>query len=158
MSQISKVKAADLFPFISELVDSGVSARLMVIGTSMTPFLRDGIDSVELSKVKFETLCRGNIVLIRRINGTYVLHRVFRKKHDCFFMVGDAQEWIEGPLYPEQLVGVVTAIWRRERRIPCSNIFLKLLSRIWLLLRPCRYFIFKVYRKLRNLIKKALLN
>lgn len=153
MCEIRKVKAASLFPLISELFEYGKNSRISVSGGSMYPFLRDRIDSVELTKGRFEQLALGDIVLIQRTDGRYVLHRIYRKKKDCFFMVGDAQQWIEGPLYPEQLLAVVTAIWRKDKRIACSNMWWRLLSWLWLFLRPFRYSILKVYRKIRKLLK-----
>jgi len=143
-----KVAAASLIPLISELFEHGQNSRIAVSGDSMYPFLRHRIDCVECTKGSFDQLSRGDIVLIQRTNGGYILHRVYRKKKDCFFMVGDAQQWIEGPLYPEQLLAVVTVIWRKDKRIACSNMWWRLLSGLWLYLRPFRYFILKVYGKL----------
>ncbi|MGE5417243.1 MAG: S24/S26 family peptidase [Acidobacteriota bacterium] len=154
MREVTKVKAAELFPLISELIQQGQSARILVSGSSMYPFLRDGIDSVELVQGDFDDLSRGDIVMIRRLDGAYVMHRIIKKNKDSFFMVGDAQEWLEGPITREQLVAVVTAIWRKERKISCSGIGWKLLSEIWLILRPCRYFILRVFSKLSSIINK----
>lgn len=152
MCEIKRIQAAILFPLISEILDHGQNTKISVSGHSMYPFLRDGLDSVELTKAKFEQLGRGDIVMIRRPNSCYVMHRICKKKSDCFFMVGDAQQCIEGPLYPEQLIAKVTAIWRKEKRISCSNRWLKLLSELWLKLRPFRYICLKVYKKCQSVI------
>ncbi|EGW38455.1 S24/S26 family peptidase [Desulfosporosinus sp. OT] len=151
MSEIKKIKAASIFPLISEILEHGQNTRLTVSGDSMYPFLRDGIDSVELTKESYALLSRGDIVLIQRTDGCYVMHRIVRKNDDCFFMVGDAQQWIEGPLYPRQLVAVVTAIWRKDKRIICSNIWWRILSEIWLVSLPFRILIFKIFRKIHKL-------
>lgn len=153
MCEIKKVKAASIFPLISEIIEHGQNARITVSGNSMYPFLRDSIDSVELTKGSFEQLSRGDIVMIQRSDGYYVMHRIIRRDKACFFMVGDAQQWVEGPLYPKQLVAIVTAIWRKDKRISCSNRWWRLLSGIWLYLRPFRYFIMKVHRKIHNMRK-----
>lgn len=153
MCEIKKIKAASMFPLISEIIEHGQNTRISVSGDSMYPFLRDSIDSVELTKGNFEQLSRGDIVMIQRTNGYYVMHRVIRKNKDCFFIVGDAQQWIEGPLYLEQLVAVVSAIWRKDKRIPCSNRWWRLLSGFWIYLRPLRYFILKVHRYIRKTLK-----
>ncbi len=146
MSEVIKVKAAGVFPLISELLANGQDARITVSGNSMFPFLRDGIDSVELRKGSFETLSRGDIVMIQRADEAYVMHRVIRKEKDCFFMLGDAQQWIEGPLYPEQIVAVVPAVWRKEKRISCKDFWWRTLTGLWLHLRPLRRLILKVIR------------
>lgn len=153
MCEIKKVKAASIFELISEILEHGQNARISISGNSMYPFLRDSIDSVELTKGSFEQLSRGDIVMIQRSDSYYVMHRIIRRDKDCFFMVGDAQQWVEGPLYPEQLVAIVTAIWRKDKRIPCSNKWWRLLSWFWLYLRPFRYFILRVRRKLYNMLK-----
>lgn len=155
MFDIKKVKAAKLFPLVSELLEQGQNIRLSVSGHSMYPFLREGVDSVEFAQGSFKDVARGDIVLIKRTSGYYVMHRILSKKEDCFFMVGDAQQWIEGPLYPEQIIAVVSAIWRKEKRIPCCNCWLRILAGLWLFLRPRRYFILKVYRKMRKIIKTS---
>ncbi|MGE5403943.1 MAG: S24/S26 family peptidase [Candidatus Saccharibacteria bacterium] len=156
MREVTRVKAAELFPLISELIQQGQSARLVVSGSSMYPFLRDGIDSVELVKGNFDDLKRGDIVMIQRLDGTYVMHRIIKKDKDSFVMVGDAQEWLEGPISREQMVAVVTAIWRKEEKISCSSTGWKLLSELWLILLPFRYFILRVFNKLSR-IKHRLL-
>lgn len=153
MYGIKKVKANGLFPLVSDLLENGQDVRLPVTGDSMYPFLRDSIDSVEFAKGSFEDVSRGDIVLIQRTTGAYVMHRILLKKADCFYMVGDAQQWIEGPLYPDQIIAVVSAIWRKERRISCSNNWLRCLSKTWLLLRPFRYFILRCFRVLTRILK-----
>lgn len=87
--------------------------------------------------------------MVRRTDGHYVMHRIIRKANDCFFIVGDAQQWIEGPLFPEQLVAVVSVIWRKDKRISCINSWWRLLSRLWLYLRPFRHFLLRAKKKIK---------
>ena len=153
MLDLKKVKNASLFPLVSELLEQGQEVRLTIAGNSMYPFLRHGVDSVEFAKVDFAQINKGDIVLIKREDGSYVMHRVCRKEKDHFFMVGDAQQWIEGPLYPEQLIAVVIALWRRDRRILCSDFKIRLAAMLWLKLRPYRLRIIRVYSKLKAIFK-----
>lgn len=150
--QVIKVKSNTIFPVIVDLLNSGQTARITVTGNSMNPFLKANRDSVELSKTSFQEIRRGDIVLIKRTNGIYVLHRVYKKTEDSFSMVGDAQQWIEGPLYPDQLVAKVISVRRKNKEIPCTNIVWVLLSWIWLRLRVFRYKIFKV----NTIVKRAM--
>lgn len=153
MCEVRKVKSEAIFSVIKELLDQGRSARIIVTGTSMYPFLRENMDSVELSPARFDSLHKGSIVLIRRKNGEYVLHRVLRKKKECFFMAGDAQQWIEGPIYPEQLIAVATVVWRGERKIDCTDIRWRLLSCLWMRLLPVRRLMIHGYWRIRPLLK-----
>lgn len=158
MRKLIIAKASEVFPAIQDIFDeTGSNVRITVSGDSMLPFLRDGIDSVELSSAEFSELKKLDIALIKRVTGEYVLHRVVRKDSDCFFIAGDAQQWIEGPLRPEQLQASVSAIWRRNKRISCDSKLWRLCSRVWLLCLPFRYFILRLARipdKLRRVVTR----
>lgn len=151
------IKAAELFSLTDEIIAKGGRAWITVTGNSMYPFLKEGRDSVELSKATFEKIKKGDIVLIRRITGVFVLHRVFKKGQDCFYMIGDAQQWVEGPLKPEQLHAVVTRIKRKGRVIDCSNPLLKVCVALWMMVIPFRSQIFQVARAFKRLSKKVFL-
>jgi len=154
MNKINRVKSEYLFPVIIELIQNNQKATVTVTGNSMSPFLKEIRDRVELSATSFNEIKRGDIVLIRRKTGYYVMHRVYKKEKDCFFMVGDAQEWIEGPLYPDQLIAIVKRVWRKNREISCDNIIWKFLSLLWLHLRRHRYTIFKINKMFKQLKAK----
>lgn len=157
MSREISVKSAEIFPVIQDLLSAGRSAILTVTGNSMYPFLRNGIDSVELINTDFYKLSRGNIVLIKRNSGAYVLHRIVKKKENCFYIVGDNQQDIEGPLKPDQVVAGVQAIFRQNKRIECSNAYLKLLVSIWITVLPFRRLIniyaFYPFRLVKRFLK-----
>lgn len=154
MRNVKTVQNACLFPLVKEIIEQGQSARISVTGSSMYPFLRDTIDSVEMSKGDFDSLARGDIVLIRRYSGAYVMHRVYKKEKDCFYLVGDAQQQIEGPLFPDQIVAAVPSVWRKGKNISCSNPWWRVLSWIWLLLLPFRHYVFRAGRLIKRLLKK----
>jgi signal peptidase I len=149
MCEIKPVKAEQIFPIIGEIIENNVTVKISVKGMSMYPFLRDTIDRVELMQINFSDIKRGDIVLIRIDNTQYIMHRVIKKEKDCFYLLGDSQQGIEGPFKPEQLFALITAVWRREKRIECSNKKWKILSAIWLLLRPFRFVLLKTYGYLR---------
>lgn len=154
MLEVKQVKAEDLFALADELFELESRVWITVTGMSMYPFLREGGDSVELAKASFEDLKRGDIILIKRDCGFFVLHRVLKKEKNCFYIVGDAQQWVEGPLRPEQLRAVVTRIKRKQRIINCNNPLLKIVAGIWLLLIPFRNKIFRIVRFIISFIRK----
>jgi hypothetical protein len=119
----------------------------------MVPFLREDIDSVELSSISFSDLQFGQIVLIRRTTGPYILHRVILKKKNCFYIAGDAQLWTEGPIFPEQLVAVVKQIWRGDKPVPQNNIFYRVAIFIWWLRLPARVLLKKPVKLIKTLMK-----
>jgi len=154
MYKVNRLKSREMFPLVKEIIESGKSVRIMVTGMSMYPFLREGIDSVELTKPNYQKLRRGDIVLIVRDNGQYIMHRVLKKEKDCFYIVGDAQQWVEGPLRPDQLFASVTAVWRKEKYIDCSRVWWRMLTGIWMYLLPFRYIIIKSYIRIRKIAQK----
>ncbi len=146
MHNVIKAKSAEIFPVVQEILQNENSrVSIIVTGSSMHPFLREGIDSVDLMKPDFDRLKKLDIVLIKRNNGVYVLHRVCRKVSDRFYMVGDNQVYVEGPLYPEQLIAVVSSVKKNGRSIPSRSYRLMIPAGIWMFLLPVRRFIFKAY-------------
>ena len=158
MHKLIHAKAAEVFPVVQDIFNNtGSNVRITVSGDSMYPFLRNGIDSVELSKAEFTELKKFDIVLIKRETGDYILHRVIKKDKDCFFIAGDAQQWIEGPLFPVQLQAVVKAVWRRNKKISCDSRLWLTYSRVWLQCLPIRYLLLRLARipdKLRRVVAR----
>jgi len=150
------VKAELIFPFVKEILSQGKLVRITVTGSSMYPFLREAIDSVELSGGCFSDLRKGDITLIKRENGQYILHRVLLVKADSFFIVGDAQQWVEGPLYEKQLIAIASAIYRKDFRISCYGRLWRIASFLWLKLLPYRKPLITYFKKLRKIMKVAL--
>lgn len=153
MPEERRVKSAEMFPLVQEIFDNGGSARIIVTGMSMYPFLSENRDSVELIKSNFSDIKRGDIVLALRDSGQYFLHRIWRKKTDSFYLVGDAQTWIDGPYRPDQLIAFVRKVWRKERVIDCSSLWWRITGTAWLLLRPFRGYILRIFSGLRKIVK-----
>lgn len=150
MGQIKTAASSALFPVIREILDAGGKARLSVTGTSMFPFLRERTDSVELQKVYYPQIRRGDIVLFLRPCGEYVLHRVVRAGPSSFYVMGDNQQWLEGPLFPTQLIAAAAAVWRGETRIDCRRFHWRFLSWLWLLVIPFRGIIKRVLYRMER--------
>jgi len=151
MGEVKLIKSACIFPAIRELLQEGTQVWLTVTGMSMYPFLREDKDSVKLVSACFDTINKGDIVLIQRVSGEYILHRVFKKDDNCFFMAGDAQKWIEGPLEPDRLIAAVAEIRRNGRTISCRNIFWNLLTAFWMKAIPLRNYLLKTIRILAKM-------
>jgi len=157
MREVKKIKSSEIFPLIKELLNDGRKAWITVTGMSMYPFLREDKDCVELSSACITSIKRGDIVLIKRVSGEYILHRVLYKKKEYFYIIGDAQQWIEGPLKPEQLIAVVTAVKRKNHQFTCQSKWWKLLVDLWLNIIPLRHLALKGIRVIVK-IKKIIFN
>ena len=120
---IQAIPTEEYFARVRRQLSEDGRAYVRITGISMQPVLRHLKDGVVL--VPPEHIRRGDIVLFDRKNGRYALHRVIRKGEEGFMMAGDNQWYYETGLPYDQIVGVVSEIVRGEKRIPCSNFFLR---------------------------------
>lgn len=137
-------------PVILEKIAQGYSVRLYPKGTSMLPLIRQGIDSVELSPLSGE-LRKYDLPLYRRDNGQFVLHRIV-KEGACYTCIGDNQTVYEAGVRQDQLLAVVTGIYRKDRYIPVDAFGYKCYLRFWQWTR----FIRKYWRFCRYKLKRLL--
>lgn len=92
-----QIDARTYLPVLMELLDQGRQVTLTVTGGSMAPFLVHGRDAICFSRPK-ERLRRGDMAFFRRADGSYIMHRVCRVSPEGYFLVGDAQQAVEGPV------------------------------------------------------------
>ena len=128
-------------PDIEELLAQGRTVQFMPQGYSMYPLFVPGRDEAVVAPVDPGRLKRGDVVLYRRDGGILVLHRIWKRKGDEFYLVGDNQEEIEGPLRLDQIKGVLIRIIRKGRQFSVTNVIYRLAAAIWLWLRPMRTFL-----------------
>lgn len=139
---------------IEEALREGKSIQIRPQGYSMYPLLVPGRDEVILHAADPAKLRRGDVVLYRREGSILVLHRIWKKRSDGFYMVGDNQTKVEGPIAVEQIRAVMTAFIRNGKHLPAGNPGYRFLAAVWLLLRPFRRAISLPIAKLRTLLKK----
>lgn len=127
----------DLLPRIRQTIAQGRSIAIGPKGTSMLPLIRQGIDFVELSALPGK-LKKYDLPLYRRPDGQYVLHRIV-KAEDTYTCIGDNQYLLETGVTHDQLIAVVTAVYRGEKRIPVTAFSYKAYCRLWHWTRPLRH-------------------
>lgn len=114
---------------IEKLLEQGKRLRIKPRGYSMYPLIVPGRDEVFVERVSPESLRRGDVVLYRRRDeNILVLHRIWKREGDAFFLVGDNQKVIEGPLEASQIKGKMTGILRNGHEISTSNVIYLLYS------------------------------
>lgn len=128
----------ELVPLIQEALSEGQTVQISPRGISMLPMLRQGIDSVVLSPVP-DDLKKYDLPLYQRENGKYVLHRIVDA--GCTYTcMGDNQFTPEPGLCRDQMIAVVTAFYRGEKKHSVSEPGYWLYCRIWHYSRPLRRF------------------
>lgn len=130
------------------LQDESVDALpLVVTGNSMYPFLRHGRDTVYLSRF-CAPACRGDILLYRRQNGQYVMHRVHKVMECGYGMLGDAQWIVEKEIGPEQVIAVVRRVLRKNKMISQGDFCWEFFRIWWRRFLPARRVLLALWRRI----------
>ena len=88
-------------------------AVLPIEGTSMWPLLKEGRDRVQVSSIEGKQLRKGDIVLYRRKDGTWILHRIIKvEKKDTFLVCGDHQWRQIEEVCEQQILAVAQGFFR----------------------------------------------
>lgn len=125
---------------VATVLESGREAVFIPTGNSMLPFIRGGVDRVALRRKA--DVAVGDIVLVR-IDGRYILHRVFAREGDALTLMGDGNIAGKEHCSAGNVLGTVSEIIRPSgRRIKPGP------GRFWRRIRPLRRYILAIYRRL----------
>ena len=141
-----------LMPALLALLEETETVPLVISGSSMTPFLVHGRDTVYLSKTA-APLKRGDMILYRRDSGDYILHRIFRAEGDTYTLVGDAQTLLEPGIRSDQVLAVVTAVRRKGKLLKQGSFWWNFYGKVWIRmvpLRPAARAVYSCFVKLLN--------
>lgn len=142
-------KVEEMYPLISEIISSGGSFRLFPKGISMLPTIKQGVDSVELAAPK--KLKKYDIVLYKRPNSQFVIHRIMKIKNDLVSMCGDNQVALEEGIDAEDILAKVVGIYKGEKLFKNTDFSYKIYSFFWANTRIFR----RVYRGIKRRIKNT---
>ena len=129
---------------LRELAEEGRVVSMLIAGSSMSPFLCHNRDYIYFTKPDRE-LRRGDMVFYQRDTGQYVMHRIYKRKKDDYYMVGDAQTQIEGPLRKNQIFVRIIKVKRKGRIIEPGNFWWEFFEHVWIRIIPLRKVIEKLY-------------
>lgn len=131
------------------LIEAGETLPLPVLGSSMSPFLVHRRDKVYLRKID-RPLRVGDIVLYRRQNGDYILHRIHGVNHGQYTMVGDAHTLLEPGIEESQILARAIRAERKGKAQGPGAFWWEFFSRVWIRLVPCRPALRKIYGLFRK--------
>lgn len=131
---------------IAGLLEQTENVPLVITGNSMYPFLSHGRDTVYLRNVR-EPLKKGDMVLYRRRNGQYILHRILAAG-DRLTLLGDNQVNPEPGIMPEQVLAVVSAVRRRGKLLQPGDPVWNFYENAWLRMIPLRPYLMAIHRRL----------
>lgn len=134
------MKVVDTREYVSmlrELTEEGKEVSMLIAGNSMVPFLVHNRDTICFRKPDRE-LRRGDMVFYQRRTGQYVMHRIWKVKKDGYYIVGDAQEEIEGPIQREQIFALITKVKRKEKWVGPGDFWWEFFEHVWIRMVPMR--------------------
>lgn len=143
---------------LEEILKEQGKLVLTAEGNSMLPCIRPKKDVLILEPVK-EEVCRHQVILYRKENGAYVLHRVMENSdHNSYVLCGDNQYRKEYGVQPEQILAALTGFYRGNQYIDCEkNKKYKQYVKLWcspLFPRRCAVWAVKAVMKIRSRASK----
>lgn len=127
---------------LRSLVREGHDVSMLVTGSSMSPFLIHRRDTIYFGPPNRD-FKKGDMVFYQRDNGDFVMHRIYKINQSGFYLVGDAQTIIEGPIKRTQIFALVKKVKRKGKWLEPGDIVWEFFSKIWLMLVPLRPFFIK---------------
>lgn len=99
-------------------------------GDSMMPLLRQDKDLMVIRRIE-APLKKYDVVLFKRENGAYVLHRITKVCGLGVFMIGGDNRHYSEPIPEEQIIGIMTEVIRDGKHIPVTDPeYLKYVKRV----------------------------
>lgn len=129
---------------LREIAEEGNVVSMRIAGSSMSPFLCHGRDYIYFTKPDRE-LRRGDMVFYQRDSGQYVMHRIYKVRSEGYYMVGDAQTQIEGPLRREQIFARIIRVKRKDSVLEPGDFWWEFFEHVWIRLIPLRCVLQKIY-------------
>ena len=138
------VDTSEYVSVLRELVEEGREVSLLVSGSSMSPFLAHQRDYIYLKKPDHD-FRKGDMVFYQRKSGQYIMHRIWKVKPDGYYIVGDAQTQIEGPVEREQIFAIITKVQRKGKWIGPGNFWWEFFEKVWIRIVPFRRMFVRAY-------------
>lgn len=146
------VNTMEYLSVVRELVKEGKSVPVLVSGSSMTPFLIHARDMVLMSPID-RKLKKGDIVCFQRPDGRFVLHRIIYVKPEGYYIVGDNQTDIEGPVPKDRIFALITRVKRKDEWLGPEDFRWKFFEKVWIRILPLRGPVSRAYGILYQLKK-----
>lgn len=145
--KIRKVDTTEYVNALRTIIDEGKEVSMLIAGSSMAPFLVHRRDYIYFKKPE-RNLRKGDMVFFERDSGQYVMHRIWKVKPDGYYIVGDAQTEIEGPVREEQIFAIITKVKRKNQWSAPGDFWWEFFEHIWIRMVPVRTIVMKLYAKI----------
>ena len=151
MMETKIVDTREYVSVLRELAETGKVVSMQIAGSSMAPFLIHRRDFIFFTRPDRE-LKRGDMVFYQRKDGRYVMHRICRKAPEGYYMIGDGQTEIEGPLDRNQIFARVIKVKRKGKTMEAGNFWWEFFEHVWIRVIPLRRILLSIY-SIKNRMK-----
>ncbi len=148
IGRFSLTSMEDIVNISLPFLEMGREIKFTVVGNSMYPLFINNRDKVTVAGA--EKIKKRDIILYRRADGSYVLHRVVGKGKLGFKLCGDDQVAIEYPVKQEDILAVMTSFERKGKEYSTKCLWYRIYSFLWCLVLPVRPSVFKFAMKFRR--------
>ncbi len=135
---------------VAELA-AGRPVTYFTVGVSMQPLLYER--QTHTTVIPLCSAQKGDLLLYVRPSGALVLHRCMRLDDDYYYMRGDNTYGLER-ICKAQAIGIATNIYRKGKSFALrSHRPYRVYVRLWNLIYPIRWLLWKCRRTARRLLK-----
>lgn len=131
---------------LKELIEEGREVSMLIAGSSMSPFLIHERDMIYFKKPDRE-LKKGDMVFFQRRSGQFIMHRIWKVRPEGYYIVGDAQTQIEGPVERDQIFARITKVRRKGKWLEPGDFWWEFFEHVWLHMIPLRHVLMRWYAK-----------
>jgi len=131
---------------LKELTEEGREVSMLIAGSSMSPFLIHERDMIYFKKSDRE-LKKGDMVFFQRRSGQFIMHRIWKVRPEGYYIVGDAQTQIEGPVERDQIFARITKVRRKGKWLEPGDFWWEFFAHVWLHMIPFRHVLMRWYAK-----------
>ena len=123
------------------------------VGDSMWPLLHEGRDLMIIDKKPEGRMKKYDAILYKRPCGKYIMHRILKVRQDDYVLCGDNRWLREFGVKDEWILGVLTAVVRKGKRVSVTSWKYRLYVHIWCDFYWIRAFILRGWGVLRKIVR-----
>lgn len=139
----------DFLAVAEEELRAGRSVRLHIDGQSMYPFIRGGVDEVEVVPAPAEGELPAWCCPFYKWEGRYMIHRYLGTENGECIMLGDGNLVRRERVRREDIIGLLSLIYHPDGSVQdCSDRGWLRKARLWYRLRPLRRILIPAFRLL----------
>lgn len=124
------------------------------VGDSMWPLLHEGRDLMIIEKKPEGRMKKYDAILYKRPCGKYIMHRILKVRKNDYVLCGDNRWQREFGVQDDWVLGVLTAVVRKGKRISVTSFKYRLYVHIWCDFYWIRAFILRGWGVWRKIVRK----